>query len=82
MPLSFAEIEKFNKIVRKEFKYPKDQLDLQSKVSLKFVVKTDGSIDREGLRILGLVGKWRPGKCNGKLVPVRIQIPLIFELEK
>ena len=61
---------------------------------LTFVVSTDGSISEtkvvkglaggcseEALRVIKLMPKWKPGKQNGRPVPVYFTIPVTFKLQ-
>ena len=62
------------------------------RVTTSFVVGEDGvcrdfkvlrsvspELDAEALRVLGLMPKWNPGKQEGKPVPVRYTVPIIFK---
>jgi periplasmic protein TonB len=66
---------------------------IQGRVYIKFVVNSDGSVDRvevikgvdpaldsEAKRVIGLLPKFSPGKQNGVPVPVYFTIPVLFEL--
>lgn len=68
------------------------QDDFQSYLPLEFVVDTLGNVDgtrirnknmdqltpseREALRVIQLMSGWKPGKCEGKPVPVRMILPI------
>jgi hypothetical protein len=68
------------------FQYPGD-MSKRGEIHLEFVVDTDGKIigekiknkktsdldaqEKDGIKVLKSSGKWIPGKCNGKVVPVR-----------
>lgn len=67
---------------------------VEGKVMVGFVVEKDGSItdvrvvkgigagcDEEAVRVTKLMGRWRPGKQNGKPVRVRMVIPFQFKLQ-
>lgn len=67
---------------------------VEGKVMVGFVVEKDGSItsisvvkgigagcDEEAVRVCKLMGRWRPGKQNGKPVRVRMVIPFQFKLQ-
>jgi periplasmic protein TonB len=84
------------KFIGENIKYPEEaaQLNVQGKVSLKFVVKPDGSTDRieitrgvdplldnEAVRVVGLLPKFKPGKQSGVAVPVWFSLPVNFRLE-
>lgn len=67
---------------------------VQGRVTVSFVVETDGSItdvevarsvdpflDREAMRIVKAMPKWTPGKKDGKPVRVKYTIPVVFRLQ-
>ena len=74
--------------------YPKDYEGCASgRVIVSFTVDVDGSIiepkveksicielDREALRVVGLMPKWVPAKENGKNIKAFQTIPVIFKL--
>ena len=64
---------------------------VQGRVTVSFVVETDGSItdvkvarsvdpflDREAMRIVKAMPKWTPGKKDGKPVRVKYTVPMVF----
>lgn len=82
--------------VSENLKYPQDAQDnnIQGKVTLRFVVNPDGSVDRieimksvdplldnEAIRVVKLLPKFKPGKQNGVAVPVWFTIPVIFQIK-
>jgi TonB family C-terminal domain len=76
-------------------KWPNDgQDDFQGTVYISVIVETDGTLtnrtvlkgiydlsDKEALRLVENMPKWKPGKCNKKIVPVRFCIPIKFRME-
>jgi protein TonB len=67
---------------------------IQGRVYVKFVVNTDGSItdveiargvdpslDKEALRVVKNMPKWKPGKQRGKAVRVSYTVPINFVLQ-
>ena len=75
------------------FNYPSD-IDACCKVIVEFIVDINGEIrnlkiargladefDNETLRVMRMMPKWKPGKCNGQVVPVRIVIPWDIRLQ-
>ena len=67
---------------------------MQGKVSVKFVIEKDGSIadpvvvrgvapylDKEALRVVKSMPKWKPGKQRGKPVRLSYTVPVIFKLQ-
>ena len=71
--------------------------EIQGRVYLQFVVRTDGSLsdikvarsvpggsmlDNEAIRVLKLTsGKWNPARQNGKPVSCRMNLPVSFVLQ-
>jgi periplasmic protein TonB len=51
---------------------------LTNKIILKKLNKT---ADQDALRVIDIMPKWRPGKCNGIAVPVKYVIPIKFRLQ-
>ncbi|RZJ38294.1 MAG: energy transducer TonB [Chryseobacterium sp.] len=41
-------------------------------------VKAGHGLDEEALRVVKKMGKWKPGKINGKNVKVRLSLPVTF----
>ena len=67
---------------------------IQGRVTLRFVVKPDGSIDevevqkgldpscdKEAVRVVKKMPKWIPGKQNGNPVYVYYSLPIVFRLQ-
>lgn len=67
---------------------------VQGRVTVSFVVETDGSItdvevarsvdpflDREAMRIVKAMPKWTPGKKDGKPVRLKYTVPVVFRLQ-
>jgi len=84
------------KYIQSNLKYPAiaRENDIQGTVVLQFVVSADGGIskvnvargigggcDEEAMRVVRSMPKWRPGKHNGKAVPVNFTLPIKFRLE-
>lgn len=79
----------------KNLKYPAAAAEqsIQGKVHVQFIVNKDGgivdtkvlksvdpSLDKEALRVVSSMPRWRPGKQNGKLVRVKYTIPVVFRI--
>ena len=77
-------------------KYPKvaRESGIQGRVVVQFVVGSDGSIcnakvirsidpylDKEALRVVSVMPRWKPGMQKGKPVRVQYTMPLMFRLE-
>ncbi|WP_339607718.1 energy transducer TonB [uncultured Roseivirga sp.] len=76
-------------------KYPKRAIEegIEGKVVVSFVVNTQGKLqdikieqgigagcDEEALRMLLLSPDWTPGKQRGRLVNVKMNLPIVFKL--
>lgn len=92
-PGGMAECLKF---ISKNIKYPTiaQENGVQGRVIIQFVVNQDGSIvdpvvmrsvdpylDKEALRVIKMMPKWKPGKQRGKAVRVKYTVPVTFKLE-
>lgn len=80
----------------KNIKYPTiaQENGTQGRVIVQFVVNKDGSIvdanvvrsvdpylDKEALRVIGTMPKWKPGQQRGKPVRVKYTVPVMFRLQ-
>ena len=81
--------------LKENIKYPaicKDN-NIQGRVIVSFVVEKDGSIsdpkvvkgvnpslDKEAVRVISTMPKWKPGKQKGITVRVRYSVPVNFRL--
>ena len=85
----------FMKWLTKNLRYPSiaQQRKVEGKVVAQFIVNTDGSIsnielvtrvdpnlDREALRVLMMMPKWKAGKQNDKPCRTQVCIPIVFKL--
>lgn len=79
----------------KNMKYPSiaQEMNIQGRVIVRFVVDRDGSItdpevlrsvdphlDREALRVISSMPKWKPGYQRGSTVRVKYTVPVTFQL--
>ena len=77
--------------------YPEEALkdSIQGKVVVSFIIEKDGSIsnvqvargvhpllDKEAVRVVGLMPKWNPAKSNGDYLRVKYNVPVIFKLNQ
>ena len=91
-PGGIAELMKY---LQKNMRYPKvcKEQGLQGRVIVQFVVNTDSTIsdvnvikpvnphfDKEALRVVKAMPKWKPGPQRGKPVRVRFTLPVTFRL--
>jgi protein TonB len=80
----------------KNIKYPTiaQENGTQGKVSVQFVVNRDGTVvdpvivrsvdpylDKEALRVISQMPKWKPGMQRGKAVRVKYTVPVSFRLQ-
>ena len=80
----------------KNIKYPTiaQENGTQGRVIVQFVVNRDGSIvdakvvrsvdpylDKEALRVINTMPKWKPGMQRGKPVRVKFTVPVMFRLQ-
>lgn len=84
------------KYIKTNMNYPQDAIELneQGRVYMSFVIEKDGSIsginveqgvfksiDREAVRIVRNMPKWKPGEVAAKPVRTRVTLPIVFVLE-
>jgi protein TonB len=80
----------------KNIKYPTiaQENGTQGRVTVQFVVNRDGSIvdakvlrgvdpylDKEAIRVISSMPKWKPGMQHGKAVRVKYTVPVMFRLQ-
>ncbi|MDO6519108.1 energy transducer TonB [Zobellia uliginosa] len=84
-----------NKHIAKNFRYPESaqEMGIQGKVNIMFVIQKDGSIDniqlrgpdksleKEAKRIIDKLPRMEPGKQRGTPVRVPFSIPIVFKLQ-
>ena len=93
-PGGMAECLKF---LAKNIKYPTiaQENGVQGRVIVQFVVNQDGSIvdpvvvrsvdpylDKEALRVIQMMPKWKPGKQRGKAVRVKYTVPVTLIMKR
>ena len=81
--------------VKENITYPADALNggVEGCVIVQFTVNPDGStsdfkiirsvfpsLDKEAIRVLSEMGKWKPGWQRGLRIPVEYQVPVTFKL--
>lgn len=92
-PGGMGELMKF---LGNNIKYPAvaQENGIQGRVIIQFVVEKDGSVanpvvakgvdpalDKEALRVVKAMPKWKPGKQRGKAVRVKYTVPVTFRLQ-
>ena len=85
-----------NTWLAKNTRYPMIALEngIQGKVFVEFVIEKDGSItnvrvlrsvdpslDKEAIRVVSSMPKWKPGKQRGKAIRVSYTVPINFKLQ-
>jgi protein TonB len=95
MPAYAEGNEALMRFISANLKYPElaRKAGIEGRVYIYFIVNRDGTIsnpelakgigggcDEEALRVIKLLGKWIPGKQNGKPVKVKMAIPIVFKL--
>lgn len=80
----------------KSIKYPTiaQETGIQGRVIVQFVVNKDGSIvdvkvvrgvdpylDKEAIRVISTMPKWKPGEQRGKPVRCKFTVPVMFKLQ-
>lgn len=82
--------------LKDNIKYPKAAQDkkVEGRVIVQFVIEKDGTptefnvlrsvdpdLDKEALRVLGNMPKWKPGMQKGQAVRVKYTVPVSFKLQ-
>jgi periplasmic protein TonB len=82
--------------IANSIKYPviAQENGIQGRVYVTFVVDADGSVsepriargvdpslDKEALRVVGMLPRWKPGRQRGKPVRVSYTVPINFQLQ-
>ncbi len=96
MPEFPGGLQELMKWLQKNIKYPSisQENGVQGRVIVQFVVNRDGSIvdpavirsvdpylDKEALRVVKAMPKWKPGEQRGKPVRVKYTLPVMFRLQ-
>lgn len=96
MPEFPGGISKMMEFIASNIQYPNScsEMGIQGIVYVSFVVRKDGTIDdirllkgvheaidKEALRVVGMMPKWVPGKNSGREVDVRFALPIKFRLK-
>ena len=96
MPEFPGGLEEMYKFLSNNIKYPQMCIDnnVQGKSYIKFTIEKDGSIsnmevvksshkmlDKEAMRVIGTMPKWKPGRQLNKVVRVNYTLPINFMLD-
>ncbi len=95
MPEPKEGMQTFYEYIGKNLKYPEEarKAGIEGKVFVQFTVTKDGSLtdikvlkgighgcDEEAIKVLQNAEKWKPGAQRGKVVNVRMSLPIVFKL--
>ena len=85
--------DSLNKWMVKNVRYPKTEECFSGTIFLSFIIGVDGGVsdiemlrgvtsafENEAKRLIQSMPNWIPGRCNGTLVPVKINYPIKFSL--
>lgn len=90
-------IDKLLQFINDNMQYPTEahKKGIQGRVVVQFIVDENGfiiepnivrsvepSLDKEALRIIEMLPKWKPGTLKGKAVKVKYTVPVAFKLNK
>ena len=80
--------------IQQNIQYPDPDICITGKVIVQFIISTDGNItnakivrsvhpkfDKEALRVVKLMPKWKPGTQKGKPVAMEYTIPVSFRYQ-
>jgi len=84
-----------NRFIARQVKYPRSAIkeEVEGQVLVRFIVEPDGSVtgyevlrslspdcDKEALRVLRKMPRWKPGRHNGAFAAVYMTVPFLFKL--
>ncbi len=87
----------FYKWLNRTLRYPSDakRMGQEGKVFIKFVIEPNGlisnvevskgffgSCDKEAIRVISMMPKWKPGKQGGRAVRQAYTLPITFKIEQ
>ena len=86
--------EKMNEFINENLRWPDTEADVIGRVVVAFTVEKDGSLssikvvksldplfDKEAVRVVKSMPKWKPGMDNGEPIRVRYSVPVTFQLK-
>ncbi len=86
--------EKMFEFINENLRWPDTEADVQGRVIVLFTVEKDGSLsdikvaksldplfDKEAVRVVKSMPKWKPGMDNGEPIRVRFSVPVTFRLK-
>ena len=88
-------IDSLKAFIINNLKYPSDDMCVQGRVVIAFVVERDGAItnvdvargvdqalDAEAVRVVSMMPKWIPATNKGKIVRSRYYLPVVFKTKE
>lgn len=97
MPEFPGGVQAMYKFFEDNLQYPKDagEINVQGRSIIQFTVEKDGSItdievvrsvghpsfDKEAVRVIKMMPKWKPGSQNGTIVRCKYTVPMTFKLK-
>ncbi len=91
---AYLSSQELNKHAQENLKYPADAFlkGIEGTFYVQFVVEKDGSItnvkvskgvdeelDKEAVRVISIMPRWKPGKINGVVVRTKNETPVKFK---
>jgi hypothetical protein len=86
--------EKISEFIKAHTFYPKDEVDCQGSVIISIIVEKNGTVkqkeivrklcpgyDREAMKVIDLMKKWKSGRINGKKVRTKLTLKVTWRLE-
>jgi protein TonB len=83
-----------NEFINENLRWPDTEADVIGRVVVAFTVEKDGSLsdikvaksldplfDKEAVRVVKSMPKWKPGMDNGEPIRVRFSVPVTFRLK-
>jgi hypothetical protein len=93
MPEFPGGIDSLNSFINRNLTWPDDGTTFQGTVVISMIVEIDGTLtnkvvvrgiyegsDKEALRLIDIMPRWKIGKCKGKAVPVKYLLPIKFRM--
>ena len=97
MPEFFGGNTALKDFLQENIKYPEEahKLKIEGNVYVSFIIDKEGAVsdikilrgvnpylDKEAIRVVKLMPKWKSGKQNGKSVNVQYNLPIRFSIDK
>lgn len=89
-PYFIGEPNAWKEFITKEYNIQNKE-EISKKIIISFIVLKDGSLsnikirksiskkaDKEAIRVIKLMPKWKPGKIDGKIVEMKVLLPILI----